>query len=232
MKAGELYDAFRTDVDDLEEDFLWTEDEVWRYMADAYRMFVRLTGGIPDTTSSLTKVPVIKGRNTSRVSPLILRFRTAYLKSTGRRLTIVNDQDEPLAGDDDYGHRWSGARDDTPGEVCYMLIGRERNNLGGLVQWIRTPREDDSVDLSVYRLPIDKVDGNNPAFDFYEVGEEHHEKFLTWMKHKAYGKQDAETFDRGRRDEYEAEFRRYCAQVVAEVERYKAKVHVVDYGGI
>lgn len=59
-----------------------------------------------------------------------------------------------------------------------------------------------------------------------------HVNLLMWMKYRAYGKQDAETFDRGRRDEYKAEFQAYCRDVSAEWERYKSKVHVVAYGGL
>jgi hypothetical protein len=52
------------------------------------------------------------------------------------------------------------------------------------------------------------------------------------MQHLAYRKADADTFDRGRSDEYKALFESYCAMVRAEWERYKHKTRVVTYGGL
>ena len=107
-----------------------------------------------------------------------------------------------------------------------MLIGQQR----GLVTWIQVPAEDDTVQLSVYRLPLERIVG--PEQEFSDIGEEHHEHLLLWMKSRAYGKQDAETFDKGRRDEYKAAFTEYCSMAKAEWERAKSKVRSVAYGGI
>lgn len=229
MLGSELYERFRSDVVDLELPYLWSEDEVWAYMTDAYRMFARLTGGIPDATSRLTQIPIAAGQATSAISPLVLKFRTAFLKSDGSKLGIINDVDEPLTAPDDYGQRRIIVRDTTPGVVTHMMIGTDRNARRGVVRWIRVPMIDDTVMLSVWRLPIDIATAD---FDFYEVGEEHHEHFLLWMKARAYGKQDAETFDRGRREENDKAFRAYCDQAKAESVRYRNVLQPVLYGGI
>lgn len=232
MTADELYDLFRGDVVDTVKDYLWSDDEVWSYMDEAYKMFVRLTGGISDSTSAVTEVPITAGTVTSEVSPLILKFRTAYLRSNGRKLDIITNADEPVTGRGDYNNYWMGMRDNTPGEVQYMMVGSDRNAKRGIVRWVRVPVVDDVCDISVYRLPLDKITPDSGSFDLYEVGEEHHHSLMLWMKKLAYGKQDAETFDRGRRDEYDKEFRAYCEAAKAEWERYKTKTHVVEYGGI
>ena len=52
------------------------------------------------------------------------------------------------------------------------------------------------------------------------------------MKHRAYGKQDAETFDRGKSEAFKAAFEAYCESARMEYDKYKAKVRVVSYGGI
>jgi hypothetical protein len=229
MTSDELFDLFRSDVRDDVPVPLWSDVEVWNYMNDAYKTFVRLTGGIADTTSALTQVPIVAGVATASVSPLILKFRTAYLLSTGARLTILNDMDLPVATAADYGAVWTSSNQNTPGTVQSVVVGVERNSLRGLVRWVRVPMVDDTCQFSVYRLPKDTVES---GFEFDEIGEEHHVNLLMWMKYRAYGKQDAETFDRGRRDEYKAEFQAYCRDVSAEWERYKSKVHVVAYGGL
>lgn len=52
------------------------------------------------------------------------------------------------------------------------------------------------------------------------------------MKHRAYMKQDAETFDRTKADEFEQRFNTYCEQVKREERRKGFKVRSVAYGGI
>ena len=51
-------------------------------------------------------------------------------------------------------------------------------------------------------------------------------------KHRAYMKQDAETFDRTKADEFEKRFNAYCGQVKEEERRKAFKVRTVAYGGI
>ena len=232
MLASELYDAFRSDVVDIAKPYLWSDDEVWRYMNDAYRMFVRFTGGIPDSTSALTQVPIVANQATSEVSPLILKYRTAVLQSNGRFLTILSDVEEPRFNSVDYNNFRAGMRDNTPGIVQYMMTGIDRNARRGLVRWVRIPQYDDTCQLNVYRLPLDTITENTPDFDLYEIGEEHHEHLLLWMKHRAYGKQDAETFDRGRSDSYLMAFKSYCDTAQAEWNRYKHQNNAIAYGGI
>jgi hypothetical protein len=226
MKSEELYDAFRADVVDEEKDYLWSDDEVWRYMNDAYRMFVRLIGGISDVSSDLTLVDVVEGEATAEVSSLILKFRSAELVSTGRDVKIINHTDLPLNDTDDYGTTRLYLRDRTAGPVVAMVIGEERN----LVRWVRVPQVADQVQLTVYRLPLIQLNGEGKTPS--EIGEEHHESLLLWMKYRAYSKQDAETFDRGRRDSNKKEFEDYCEFAKNEMERYKSKVRTVAYGGL
>ena len=226
MTSDELFDAFREDVSDLASPHLWSDSEVYRYMNDSYVMFVRLTGGVPDSTSPLTQIPVYTGEANAEISPLILRIRDAQLVSLGRPLKIINHTDLPLVSLPDYGTIRDVYLNNLSGEVRYMLIGQQR----GLATWIQVPAEDDTVQLSVYRLPLERIVG--PEQEFFDIGDEHHEHLLLWMKSRAYGKQDAETFDKGRRDEYKAAFTEYCSMAKSEWERAKSKVRSVAYGGI
>ena len=225
MHSGELYDAFRSDVVDLAEPYLWSDSEVYRYMNDAYVMFVRLTGGVSDFTSSICTVSVIAGEADADVSTLILKFREARLASTSRKLTIINHTDVPRVEGSDYGGAKLAFLSTTPGPVRSMVIGKQR----GKVTWLQVPVADDSVSLIVDRLPLNTITG--PDQEFSDIGDEHHEHLLLWMKARAYGKQDAETFDKGKRDQYTQDFRDYCALAKSELGRYKSKVRSVVYGG-
>jgi len=229
MLSDDLYTLFRSDVVDSVAPYLWSDTEVWAYMNDAYRMFVRLTGGIPDSISSVTQVPIVAGAATSKVSPLILKFNSAYLLSDGTELEIINDQQVPRLGVSDYSSAGTTVRDNSQGPVRYMQINVARNKDNGYVRWIKVPAVNDTVQLDIYRLPVDTV---TTGFEFDEVGEEHHEFFMLWMKARAYGKQDAECFDRNKRDEFDKAFRSYCADAKAEARRYKSHSMSVGYGGL
>ncbi|OOV05767.1 hypothetical protein RF819_02745 [Rhodoferax fermentans] len=229
MLADDLLALFRSDVVDTAAPYLWSDTEVWGYMNDAYRMFVRRIGGIPDTSSALTRLVLAPGQPTSAVSPLILRFRSAYLLSDGTELKIVNEAGLPTLTTSDYGQLNTQRRSLLQGKVTHMVTGMDRNAARGLVRWVRIPDRADTVQLSVQRLPLDTVE---PGFEFGEIGEEHHEHLMLWMKARAYGKQDAECFDRGRRDEYTQQFNAYCAQAKAEWNRYKSHSMSVAYGGL
>lgn len=213
MNSTDLYDTFRSDVADEVGPYLWSDTEVFRYMNDAYRMFVRKIGGVADFTSAATQVDIVAGESTGVLDPSILRVMSAYRVSDGTPLRIYNGTDfaPPTR---------------LPGPVRAMVIGEQRH----VCRWTSAPVADDIVQLSVYRLPRNFITGD--AQEFTDVDEDHHPHLLDWMKHLAYRKQDAETFDRAKSEESGAVFLDYCEFVKAEHERYKYKPRTIVYGGI
>lgn len=226
MNAGELIEAWRLDVLDDVEPYLWSQAEAIRYVEAAYRRFVRLTGGIHDFTSPVTRVDIVADEDIANVSPLILRFDKVYRESDGREITITNWTDQNLMRRDDYGTTSFLYNDRAPGEVRYMVIG----NQVGKVKWVNKPVVDDVAVLQVYRLPLERVVDETHPLD--EVDEDHHIHLLDWMKHLAYLKRDAETYNKNASEEHGAEFVQYCAAAKAEMDRYRSKVRIVQYGGL
>ena len=226
MISDELFDLFRADIGDVALPHLWSDSEVWLYLNDAYWQFVRLTGGIADFTSAATQAPIITGNANGVLHPSILRIMSAYRVSDGAEIKVINSTDFPLLRANDYNTVRPQWLDTTPGPVRYMMIGAQRD----IARWVQVPAADDVAQLTVYRLPLTKITSSGQ--EFTGVSEEHHFHLLKWMRHLAYQKQDADTFDRGKRDENELAFRLYCAQVTAEIERYKAKPRSIAYGGI
>lgn len=226
INAGELIEAWRADVLDDVEPFLWSRAEALRYAEAAYRRFVRLTGGIHDFTSPLTRVDIVAGQELADVSPLILRFDKALRESDGREITIANWTDQALMRRDDYGISSFLYNDRAPGEVRYMVIGSQI----GKVKWVSPPAADDVALLQVYRLPLERVVDETHTLS--EVDEDHHIHLLDWMKHLAYLKRDTETYNKRASDEHAASFVQYCAAAKAEMDRYRSKVRTVQYGGL
>lgn len=226
MNSTDLHDAFRSDVVDEVGPFLWTGEEVYRYMGDAYGMFVRLTGGVADFLSAATAVPIVAGQPIADLHPSVMRVMAATRRSDTKPIDIINPTDVGKMRASDYGQTKSIVMDTRSGPVRYMVLGLQRNK----VRWVQVPEVDDVADLQIYRMPLVPVTGADQ--ELVDVAEEHHIHLLDWMKHLAYKKQDADTFDPQASAKGKADFEAYCAFVKAEWERYKHKARVVSYGGI
>ena len=218
--------AFRQEVVDIAEPQLWGDDELLRYLNAAVFEFVRRTGGIADVSSPATQVPVLTGISDTPLHPAILRIMRARRRSDGRLLRIVNLTDVGASTEDDYGQMVGLYRVPRPGPVTHMMIGEERNK----ASWLCLPDEDDIVDLSIYRLPLQAIRGLDQ--ELTDVEEMHHLHLFDHMKYLAYRKQDIETLNPQESQRGYEGFERYCQQVTAEWERYKHKNRVVRYGGL
>lgn len=228
INSQELFDTFREDIVDVALPYLWTNAEVVRYADAAYRMFVRLTGGIPDFTSDATRIAITTGEDVVEYDTSILRIKEASLASDASDVAVINHPDARNLFSDytEYGQYTSLSRKNTPGRVRYIVTGMERHK----AKLIQIPEVDDELQLVIYRLPLNHiVDG---AYTLSEVDEDHHLYLLDWMKHLAYAKQDAETFDKVKSKEFGDKFSNYCLLSKAEWEREKHKTRVVEYGGL
>lgn len=226
MTSGELLALFRDDVLDNIEPYLWTDLELYAYMNDAYFMFVRLTGGISDATSTATRIPIVAGERSAVLHPSVLRIRQATLLSTDRQLAVINAQDVGNLSVDDHGLLRQINRVVTPGPVTHIVSGLQE----GYVEWIQVPIEDDEVALIIERLPLEPI--TNPMHRLTDVSQEHHFHLMKWMRHLAHRKSDPDTFDIAKSDSERQEFLEYCDLAQREKERRRHKVRVVRYGGI
>lgn len=213
MNSTELYELFRGDMNDAEQPYLWSDLEVFGYMNDAYRMFVRLTGGIADSTSAAAQVPVVAGDVAGAMDPSVMEVLSAYRMSDGQPVRVHNGPEFPRPST-------------RVGPVSGMVIGEQDD----LARWTSIPAADDTVQMTVYRMPAGFITDHEQPFT--GVKEDHHLHLLPWMRHLAYLKQDAETFNRSKSDENGAIFRGYCDFVKTEIERRKHKIRVVAYGGL
>jgi hypothetical protein len=195
-------------------------------MNDAYYMFVRMTGGISDFTSAACTVAAVANQPVASINPAILLVRQASLDPSGDAVKVINAQDMERLSDEDYGVLRQINTSTSKGRVRYMVMGMEQ----GKVRWVNTPDVNYTVKLIIDRLPLSTITDGGQQFD--GVGAHHHFHFLQWMRHLAYGKQDAETFDKARSNAEKQLFEQYCYLAKTEKDRYKHKVRVVAYGGI
>lgn len=218
MNSTEIVDLFREEMADTESPYLWGDTLLYRYLDDAQKMFCRRTEGIEDaSTVEVTRLEIEAGVEWYATDKRILKVRKAFDTATGRELPVVNME---TAGK--QGIRFDGA----PGPLKALVAGLEKNKLRA---WPK-PNVASTVDLAVFRLPLEAItdDGDQEL----EIDEQHHAALLLWMKHRAYNKEDAETFNRRKSDEYEARFYAYCAEARKEQERARRVNGTVIYGGL
>jgi hypothetical protein len=150
-------------------------------------------------------------------SKLILKVRTITRTDTGRVVEVVNAERAAARGIYFDGHT---------GPFKVLVAGLDKSALRAYP----VPSEAVTLNLSVFRLPLKPVtDAGDEAL---EIDEQHHLALLIWAKHKAYGKQDAETLDQRKADAFEQKFYTYCAAARTEQERARRVVGAVAYGGI
>lgn len=226
MKPSQLYTRFRSDVVDVAEPFLWTKDDVWGYMADAQKMFVRLTLGLRDVSSKATRYVVAKGDPWIKLHPSVLLTRSVKLTSTGANLHVFSYEEVVGSNDTPTPFPISVQHLDLAGPLKGVIIGMEE----GKLRFTTIPEADDEISLVIERLPLcDPCDGDDGVF---EIREEHHLHLLKWMKHLAFLKQDSETLDEKRAEAYRLDFENYCEMALEEKKRRNHKPRLIAYGGL
>ena len=218
MNSTDLLATFREEMADAVEPYLWSDAWFYRNLDEAQMMFCRLTEGIEDSrTATITSVPITAATEWYSLSKLILKVRSALITSTGEDVPVYNSET----------YREAGIRFD--GRVAPLRAFVTGLDKHALRAW-PVPSSDIAVTLSVFRLPLVEItdDGDQEL----EIDRQHHLPLLHWVKHKAYDKQDAETFDRRKSDEFSQRFRQYCAASRVEQERVRRSVRSVSYGGI
>jgi len=86
------------------------------------------------------------------------------------------------------------------------------------------------VEFATYRFPLVTItDDGDQAL---EIDAQHHTALLHWMKSRAYDKQDAETFDRRKSEDFRDRFTEYCARAQQEQQRARRVQGNVAYGGV
>lgn len=217
MLSDELLTLFRSEMNDTTQDYLWTDADGYSYIDDAQKMFCRLTDGISDgTTGAVVDITATAGATWLPLHASILKIRGASRTSDGCELEILNYEDMPARG----------LRFDTrTGPLQTLIVGMEENKVRAYPIVSIT----DAIKLLVFRLPLVDITTSGQTL---EVASQHLQHLLLWAKHRAYLKQDAETFNKSKAVEFEEKFRAYCAAAKVEQGNKRHKVRKVAYGGI
>jgi len=218
VNTDDVLARFRAEMSDEVKPYLWSDSLVYQYINEAQKSFCRFTNGILDSrTVAVTQLNVVPNTQWYDLNKSILKIRTATRSDTGVTVEMVNP--ERLA---DASIRFDGR----VGPLRALVQGLEEH----AVRAWPVPSETVTVNLTVFRLPL--IDLTEDGDQEFEIDVQHHSYLLLWVKHLAYDKQDAETFDRRKSDDFAQRFRLYCSDVKKEQDRARRVGMAVSYGGI
>lgn len=212
MNTTELALLLRDEIRDTAAPYLVSDMLLYSFINDAQKMFCRLTEGIEDGRSfQLSILPTVEWYD---LDTAILKLRKATDVATGQEVVVVNMESAALNN-----IRFDGR----PGPIKNLVAGIEKHALRAHP----VPNAAATIALDTFRLPVTVAKD-----DDLEIDEQHHLHLTLWVKHKIFGIEDADLFDRRKADDYEERFSRYCEEARKEQERARRVVGAVAYGGI
>lgn len=240
-----LKDRFRTDLDDVNggtqgEDFLWSDEEVFEYLDEAQREFVRETKIL--RSSYPFKQTLNDGSEftaltfTASGADGFLDYNPRIIKTLNARMQVEN-RSEPLAilnfeqlneGYFDSDYHWLFRRNwqAQTGPARFLITNMEENKY----RLVPIPVLDDVVELIVLHQPVYDITCESTTFEVTD--REDQKTILLYAKSLAFMKQDADIYDKDLADRFEAAFVRKVARRTREIYRQRFRAQNVKYGGI
>lgn len=195
MKVADFIEAFRDQVGDNAAPTFWSDAQIVRYLNEAVQEACERAKLIEDRlTPAVCTVTLAPDISTYPLHPSVFEIKRVMLRGRPLDETSVEELDDECPG----WESWKG----TPRAFIFeQACGSQPANL----RLVRIPTQADTLALTVYRgalkpLSAD-IDMGKP-----EIPERFHENLMDWVLHRAYLKQDADTFDPAKAAESKALF--------------------------
>jgi hypothetical protein len=238
----ELFQRFRSEVDDNETPFLWSDSDLESYFNRALEKLAKDAKYFLDRTTweGLT-VTADSGRiaaDSANKLDRILFIRRAVLVSNGRPLkTRTMLQSDEAGRNDDYGKRFSDGSNawETATGVPQILVTDYYED--GSLRLGPIPTAADSINLWAFRLPLRYYEytasQNLTLKELTGIKEYEHEMtLLQGMKAYAYLKDDPETRDDTLATASMSSFETALENISRELSRRRHPAGTVRYGGL
>lgn len=217
MLAGEIVALFRNEVMDTEMPYLWSQDEAFIYLNDAYTMLVRFLGGVSDaSTPAVAQIAFSANTKSVNLHSSVLRIVRAF-NNAGEEISVIEDTDFPLVRNASGKLALLRVGSTSAADIEYLVMGADHRK--ALLHPV--PNTSGTITLHVRRVPVTPLDSDTDTLP--DLQPEHHMHLVKWMKALAYRKQDAETFDMDKALLNETSFLQYASQAVYEVSRFNRK---------
>lgn len=184
MKVEDFITEFRDAVDDHAEPQFWSSEIIVRYLNEAVQEACERSKLIEDrSTPSVCSITLQAGESTYQLHPSVFEIKRLSLRGRTLDETSIEALDCDSPG-------WE-SRSGTP---RLFVFEQASGAQPARVRLVPTPVESDAIALTVYRGALKPLsadlDQSKP-----EIHERFHLRLMDWMLHRAYLKQDADTFD-------------------------------------
>lgn len=181
MKLGALLDVVRTEIDDLQEPFLWSDAELIEHADDAQNEACRRARLLVDSEdATVCRVTLEAGTSVYALDPRVIRVERAIVagEPLPLRMCLRRHVDRMLPG-------WEDMDDGLPEVLIPDWQSRS-------IRLVPAPEAAGTLRLTVVRLPLAVL---NDLEDEPEIPAHFHRSLRHWIVHRAYLKRDSETFD-------------------------------------
>lgn len=198
MTVDDLIDSFRVDADDKarslgggQSDLLWSDDEVARWLTEAEEEAAIRKRLLPDEII----VPITAPARTYDFTAMFEITRAELVPTAGESIVLKIVSREAIDRIDPGWRRCAY----TP---VHLIQDDTRIVLAGAIS------QDYTLHLEGLRLPKETLSADDSTAS-PEIAPVHHRFLVHWALHRAYGKQDADTFDSDRSALALARFEQY-----------------------
>lgn len=191
MNVEQFIAAFRSDMGDASAPYLWSDEDIVRYLNDAVNEAATRAFLIEDSTSAACSITLVPSQASYALNASVISVKRVTFSGKPLTVSSVEDMDDTDAG-------WEAKTGTQPQKFI----------VNGAVTEIRvypTPTEAGTLALTVYRTPLEALSADDDT-GTPEIKTVYHERLKNWMYRCALLKDDAETFDRARANDYEARF--------------------------
>ena len=219
----DLLGLFRRDLDDEVEDYLWSDEDFYRYLDEAQQEFARLTDKL--RPAPLT-IPVVAGDPFITIPDYVEKIRELRLTSTLRPLAKRNYNelyDDSIANL--YGEELLDWKTSVGTPTHYVADERQ-----DAVRLVPQPIADDAVTLTFIGVPSIFIEDEDAVLTVTERTDQR--ALLLHCKAQAYEKHDTDIANANLSDKFYGKFDDFCREVKKREKRKNRRPGTVRYGGL
>lgn len=232
MTVDDLLEELRIRLDDTVSPYLWSDDELTKYLDKAHEEAAIRARLIEfdtqeDEDPAIDQIQVVTGTAAYAKDSRIIEIRRALYNG----FLLVRTYETEL--DDLYGDDWRSE----VGEPTHYIEKQSTVRLYPFPEEVLSDDPDpvpinaEILDLVGFRLPLGKL---GESIQSPEIPLKDHANLMDWAAHLAYLRPDAETVNQKLADYYEAKFtKEYGERLTANQERkrHEARRKTVRYAG-
>ena len=187
MKVSDFITEFRDTVADHIVPPFWTSENIVRYLNEAVQEACERAKLIEDRlTPTVCTVPMVPNVSTYQLHASVFEIKRATLRGRPLDETSVEEMDDDCPG-------WENLK----GLPRCFIFEPAAGIRSASIRLVRMPTQADTLALTVYRGAIKPLSADRDS-ERPEIPERFHERLMDWVLHRAYLKQDADSFDRNK----------------------------------